>query len=482
MDIEVGEFQLRGLGFLNVILGKNGCGKSHLLKQVEQPLQHSEEYGHVRYISPERGGFLKYEAGIEQNIARSPNWMLDDRRRNQSANFKQQSAVLFRQLELLSLRAIEEEHFQPDYVCRSFDVVVEQLNGLLDRIRVERLKLDATRVFRIVDRDTGEEADAETISSGESELISLGIEFLAFVQHAEDGKENLLLVDEPDVHLHPDLQYRLAQFLVAILKDKPVRLILATHSTALLAGIADAGDVRVAFMRRKDHELNFKSVTEVDRRVLPIFGAHPLSNVFNRAPVLLIEGEDDERIWQQAIRSGQGRVRSYPCAVDGISRFVEFETEVNNIIESVYEDARAFSLRDRDLHPETIENVGHVVRARLSCRAAENLMLSDDVLALIGTDWPSMEVSIRDWVTVNDEHQYHPEMQGFVYGGLDRKGHDLKDVRNILAGLITNKPWEVLVGQAIAKLARANVADAPEDSLADYLGPAVCRDILGLPI
>jgi ABC-type multidrug transport system ATPase subunit len=148
------------------------------------------------------------------------------------------------------------------------------------------------------------------VSSGETELISLGIEFLEFTKESAPGKDNILFVDEPDVHLHPDLQDRLAKFIVEVLRDKPVTLVLATHSTALLTSLAEATEARVAFMRRKETSLSFSPISDIDRAILPIFGAHPLSNVFNNAPALLIEGEDDERVWQQAVRSAQGKIRA----------------------------------------------------------------------------------------------------------------------------------------------------------------------------
>lgn len=262
------------------------------------------------------------------------------------------------------------------------------------------------------------------------------------------------------------------------LANRPVLLVIATHSTALLRAFADA-DARVAFMRRGVQELAFKAVTEVDRSILPIFGAHPLSNVFNEAPILLIEGEDDERVWQQAVRSAKGAIRLYPCVVDGLTHFAEYESEVNNMIESVYDNARAYSLRDRDDQPELIADIGHVGRMRLSCRAAENLMLSDDVLTASGTDWPTLQARISTWVEVHSDHQYRQQMLAFVEGGPDRKGHDLKEIRNILIGEISNKPWEVLVGQTIASVVTAGGAKTA-GSLRDFLGERVCSILLGL--
>jgi len=63
-------------------------------------------------------------------------------------------------------------------------------------------------------------------------------------------------------------------------------------------------------MRPGDTDLQFAPIDDGLRKVLPVFGAHPLSNIFNQAPVLLLEGDDDERIWQQAVRSSQVGSRS----------------------------------------------------------------------------------------------------------------------------------------------------------------------------
>jgi hypothetical protein len=71
-------------------------------------------------------------------------------------------------------------------------------------------------------------------------------------------------------------------------------------------------------------------------------------------------------------------------------------------------------------------------------------------------------------------------MAVFIDGGFQRKDHDLKSIRNILIGLVSNKPWEVLVGQAIAALANTEGQASP-GSLKDYLGSKVCERLLGLP-
>ena len=477
MDYEgINSFTLRGTQGINIILGKNGCGKSYMLKQLEQGLRNRPQSGRVTYVSPERAGFLQYEAGVDQNIASNLQWMFDTRRRNQSSNFKQQSASLYRRLELMILRGIERDHIKEGYTPRNFDSVVEKINTLLDRVSVRRIE---TGGFSIIEKGTDRPASPEEISSGEAELISLAIEFLAFAEEADITRENFLLVDEPDVHLHPDLQDRLARFIRSELVAPHIRVILATHSTPFLSALAEEPTATVTFMRRGDKEISFRNVTDVLRQVLPMFGAHPLSNIYSEAPILLVEGEDDERIWQQAVRSSEGGIKVYPCVAGSVVNLAEYERESNRILGSVYDTARGYSLRDRDDGPEEIEDDGNVIRMRLSCRSAENLMLSDDVLAMSNIDWNVMKERIASFVAESPSHPRYAEMKIFMEAGFPRKSADIKEIRNVLAGMFTSKPWEVAVGQAIAEITRGRNLDG-EDSLSSYLGSKVCASIPGL--
>lgn len=54
------------------------------------------------------------------------------------------------------------------------------------------------------------------LSSGETQLFTLGLDILMTSAEWElaNSEQRLLLVDEPDAHIHPDLQAKLADFLV----------------------------------------------------------------------------------------------------------------------------------------------------------------------------------------------------------------------------------------------------------------------------
>ena len=475
MDIEnVSGFTLKGLGPINVLLGKNGCGKSYLLRQIEQGIHGQNEYGVVKYFSPERGGFPLYEAGIEQAISADPNWLSNSRRRNQAAQFRQQSAVQFVRLETSFLRELEKDPNMRADLNVTFDSTVDRINALLDRVQIRR----ADTAFEIVDLNSGDTVQPQDISSGEAELISISIECLMFERECNLSKHNLLLFDEPDVHLHSDLQSRLASFIASCSSQASFTLIIATHSTPLLAALSATIETRLALMRFGETEISFSPVSDTHRKILPVFGAHPLSNVFNKSPVLLVEGDDDERIWQQAVRSSKGRIRAYPCSVNGIGQLPEFETRAAALIEAVYDNAIGYSIRDRDDRSGEGVDLGPIRRMTLACRSAENLLLTDEVLISSGITWDELAARIRSWLENNPQHPHFHSMKAFESGGFDRLSSNLKDIRNdIVAMLGTNKPWEVVVGQSIAGIAGKSAAQGAT-TLASFLGPRIVRELL----
>lgn len=476
MDItDITGYTLKNLSKINIVLGKNGCGKSTLLRSVEQGLSsQSQSYGKTKYITPERGGSLIYEAGIEQSLTTDINWLSGQRRKNQAVGFRQQSVAQYRRLETLVLREIEKEKRQQnDY---TFDIYVNKINSLLDNIEIKRHDM----TFKIYHRGTTNELGAEVISSGESELISLGIECLIFGKECIPDKENILFLDEPDVHLHPDLQVRLMNFPEGLVSDSNFKVLIATHSTAILGALETYTDTHLAFMSFEQKELNFREISAVYRKVLPVFGAHPLSNIFNEAPILLVEGEDDERIWQQAVRSSNGTIKLYPCSVDSVSNINDFEQEAKEIIQSVYDKAKGYSLRDKDNNTEEINDLPPIIRMRLACRNSENLLLTDEVLGALNITWDQLKERIDIWLSTNTQHPHFSVMNGFKEGGYDRRNFDIKEVRNDLMGVVGSaKPWEVVVGQSISSLTWNDSSNFEEDGkILSFLGRKITENLI----
>ncbi|PCI25448.1 hypothetical protein COB57_01875 [Candidatus Peregrinibacteria bacterium] len=488
VDIQVFQTTLKNTNKINIIMGKNGSGKSTLLQQAVDSKGNNIQY---KYISPERGGILVADANIANNIHGSPNNIITTRKQNQLINFKRQTFVLFETLERNTLRKFEKNPELP-----SFQSSIDKINTLLTHVKIERN--NDTSGFHIIHKQSKNIIKGDKISSGESELITLAIEVLVFSNNINTNIKNILLLDEPDTHLHPDLQVQFMKFLWEEVKDSPcMQIIISTHSTAILSAFSDNKAATVAFTPEtlgkdiregtKENILSFQNIQEINHDIIPIFGAHPLSRVFNESPILIVEGEDDSRIWQQVTRSSQGKINFHPCVAENVSNINKISKQTSQIIQSIYDDPIAYALRDGDGKEEDIEDEGAVIQLRMKCYEAENMILSDEVLEKMGVSWEEMKNRMDKWIETEEKkeqkkekpHKNLAKFQDFQAGGYDRKMFKIKKIRNDIMYLAeSGKSWEVIIGQTLAEN-RFQAQDSinVEGSIFNFLGEKAVKHL-----
>jgi ABC-type branched-subunit amino acid transport system ATPase component len=450
-----------------ILLGKNGAGKSTLLRKIDLFGQFD-----TKYVSPERGGTLKYDPNVDLNISNNQQWMMDDRRKNRTEQFRQQSTAQFRNLEVMVLREIEKDIDKRKDASYTFDTTLNYINELLPKINLER----AERGFEI-SNSQNQKVSEDSISSGESELISLSIEVLVFSRSKQENK--VLLLDEPDVHLHPDLQHKFVEFVEKIATEFNFRVILATHSTAIVGAFSKNADLQIVPITDKDQtDFPHFKYDPICHEILPVFGAHPLSSHFNRTPVLLVEGEDDKRVFEQIMRSSQGEVRFSPCIVGTVAEMGKWENWLDIFLPSIYDDPKAYSIRDLDDSIQTeIDDLVYVTRTRLNCYSIENLLLTNECLNTHGYSPEEFCSKMKQWAELNSEHQTTKALNSLCENFEQRRTTKIKELRNIVIALLgTSKPWEVLVSQLIVNNLASTSSDA--DSLHTYLGRKVIGKLL----
>ncbi|AEH86028.1 conserved hypothetical protein [Mesorhizobium opportunistum WSM2075] len=470
---------LTNLNNINVIMGRNGAGKSRFLRDIEEVTSQNKQLFYFRYVSPERAGSFKRDGSVLTNMSNDPTWLRQVRAVNQANNFKAASAMLFREAETLYLRRLAstpEIRMDP---TRNFQTDrLSKVNQLLTNISLEMGNAD----FEFRSLTDGQLVIPDQISSGESEAVALASEILYFFDTIDPAKTNILLLDEPDVHLHPDLQARLGKLIIAMLDEfksyaESIAVCLATHSSPLVCSLADSQYVSIGTKSFAVDTVELKPTSAELRKVAPFFG-HPLSLSLSEDAALILEGEDDERVWQQAARTSQGRIKVFPVLAGSVDQQGELETFCVNLLDTLYDNPVAFSLRDGDgVVDQPLEHRPPIKRYRLQCYAIENALLTDPCLAVMGTTWEGFVAAALKWEAENQGHADRTLINELAESN-DRLRHKkIKKVRQLVCAVLEcKKPWEVVVGQAIGALTNEDLASS--NMLIDFLGAEMVSDII----
>jgi energy-coupling factor transporter ATP-binding protein EcfA2 len=475
VDLVFKEVALRNVNRINIVLGRNGAGKSRLLRSLDKWMAKDGQY-RVRYVSPERAGIFNRDANVETNMVGNPDWAINVRRANQSPQFKAMSHVYLRNAESAYLRQLQNI----DARGRSFQLeCLDPISRLLANVSVEQG--DPDFMFR---SSSGALVKPDDLSSGESETIALASEILHFFSTIDMEKQNILLLDEPDVHQHPDLQSRFGRYLLSQLDSlsseaqSHVMVILATHSTSLVCSLVS--DSRTSFGTKEfdSNEVFFQSSPEQFAKVAAFFG-HPLSLTLSNDPILIMEGEDDERVWQQVARSSCGRVRFFPVVADSVDHQSALEAFSGQLLESIFDEPVAYSIRDGDGICGPLPDIAPVKRFRLECYSIENVILTTECLQHMNASWNSFRNSADQWVNENPEHK-DASLIGKLIASPDRmRFQKIKAVRQLIASICSSrKPWEVVVGQSLASVISTSSKPPDPYGILRFIGEGASKSLL----
>ena len=491
MDLMLPNYQLRNLSNINVLVGRNGIGKSNIMRHIANRRGEADFAGifaALGFINPERGGELQPQQGIESNLSRDQQYIWNVRASvNQSDSFRQQVATRFRMLK----DTITNDAYENKTGLDELSKIMVLINSLLENIE---FKL-GTPNFVFKSRSDDTEIPSNQISSGEAEIVSLAIEVLHYIHHGFKGVEGnkLIAIDEPDVHLHPDLQARFMNLLAGLVDDDPtLHFLLTTHSISIVGAVANHPSTRVCYLRAKQSDMEFEAISDKKQRLLPILGTNLLSRTMMDSPLLVVEGLDDLAIWNQAVRTSLGEIRVSPCPCYSKTKMEDFEKEAAAISGALYDTPLVLSLQDGDGGGKTVEQFedGTVHRYYLQCYAAENLVLTEEAFAKRNAlTWEQAKEKMAAWVALTSSrtHTSYPKMKEFMDGGFLRKSFPLKTTSYSIMEVVLEQceiasyRWHEIVGKCIGDLAKQELRtiDATiEGSMANFLGADVVTGVI----
>ena len=451
-----GNWVINGLNNINVLLGRNGCGKSILMRAFRDL---SPENSH--YIVPERNGDITFEPGLITES--TPIGRRNRSQSNTTPNYRQ--GVITRIQTYYTTRGTkkaEEINHDPDDLLQYLSII---LPDFTIAVKNENPFYDLKRI-----KDGSTVASVNLLSSGESQLLTLGMDILTMVGVWELDKtaKRTLLIDEPDAHIHPDLQIKFADFLCTISKNYNIQIIVATHSTTLLSALGQFGKevVSLFYLRPEQNLVKGQKYDAVAKEIACFLGGHLIMGTLFSAPIMLVEGDDDYRIWVHVARSGNVDICVLPCNGDEI---INYRKTLENMFAALSENAnfRGIALLDGDKslpipHPNSPQN--HVPFVQLQCHESENLYLTDELLAELGHTWKTAIAKI-----FNESTNYGNKADDLkCIGEIDRQNADIKNIINEIADILDPKKlvWTVRLGKFIGK-------SKPTGMLESFIGTGV---------
>lgn len=452
---------LKDLTDITVIFGRNTSGKSTLLRNI---LNQDKKNKH--YISPERSGDIIFAPHLmisEMDPARRE----EERNKNMVIDFRQRVISMLQGY--LSKRGAvkgalkdEEATFYPGNLERLISELMPQFKFEIT---------GESQPYKLTRQESGENISRVTqLSSGECEIFTVALDMLSMsaIWELNKQEERVLLIDEPDLHIHPELQQILSKFIVNVMNEFSTQIIIATHSTTLLSSLGYHGREKTSAIYLNNEVEQQKAIKfqKTYQELATCLGGHALMGPLFGHPLLLVEGDDDFIIWSHACRHGRLKFAVIPCNGDEINKYAKtLEKILSSIIESP-EKPLTFKLRDRDDKeiPGTNYNSAYIKSLFLNCREIENLYITDEILAKIGTSWDEAKEKIEKESV--EYGQKTEDLKQIITQ--DRKDVDLKGLINQIAKILDPKlvDWKLRLASYLGK-------NTPIGQIKDFLGADV---------
>lgn len=397
---------------LMIIAGPNGTGKSTLLNTIRT----SNGYQNIMYVGPHRAmrrqqvqqrhllaSTISFESllssastpgfeGIRLFDGSRDPWSYDD-----SANYLKHALC---QIEMDRQHAIATLFDQQGEIARGslvdpWQPLKELAHNLLPHLSFERIDASNRNEVRCLwnVHGAGSSVDLDDLSSGEKSIIQMFYPLvereikalLAQIQNApqiEEHPDLCILIDEPELHLHPNLQLKVLDYLRVLTSGKRTQVIIATHSPTMVeyASFEELFLLRpIELVAPEDNQLVRVANDEERLHALrEVFGS--TSNLTSMQPLVVVEGVNErdasrvmpDRKLYRALHPGFDGVTL--IAGGGKSECKALLTVLNNAITQFSPQLRAIALLDRDTDTVPSDDLIHLLPVAM----IENFLIDPD--------------------------------------------------------------------------------------------------------
>lgn len=156
--------------------------------------------------------------------------------------------------------------------------------------------------FRFYDtkneRDLG---DINSLSAGQKSIMHLIFEAYG----RDDVNGGLIIIDEPEIHLHYQFQFEYLKILEKLAKEQGVQYIIVTHSEGFISKKTIGHVKRFSLNEERNSVVCTPDIREDQKKLIEILNNTWAARVLFLDRVLLVEGQDDEYFFRVAIKKLQ---------------------------------------------------------------------------------------------------------------------------------------------------------------------------------
>lgn len=399
-----------------LITGPNGCGKSTLLYNLRNVNGEQD----ILYLGPHRSSrrqSVRMRHLLQNNIRMTsilsnatlpgfegieiPNRARDAWNSDEAGSYLKYSLC---QIELDRQAALTARFDREGSISRAeikgdvWDPLRELTENLLPHLKFDKIDVsnrDQVKCYFSA-HNLADPIDIDDLSSGEKSIIQLFYPLLEsrVRDHIEglktsgaqpaERREIAVIIDEPELHLHPNLQTKVLAYIRKASLDGQTQFILATHSPTM---VEYATSQELFLLRPSElvspnvnQLIQIASDDEKLQVIREVFGT--TSNITAMRKILVVEGSAahagsrstaDARIYAfLSDRFGQVTL----VAGGGKSECTSLVERLNTILKDVSPDLKSIALLDRDVD----ETPAHAAGVFLPVSMIENLLLDPTVI------------------------------------------------------------------------------------------------------
>lgn len=182
--------------------------------------------------------------------------------------------------------------------CEAFANGLDFIKAINEKIDIVKLKVEIKLTdvsswnfaFTFIDTKRNQPVtDINSLSAGQKSIIHL-----VFEAYGRGGlKGGLIIIDEPEIHLHYQFQNEYLRVIDKLNKEQGCQYILVTHSEALINSETISSVIRLSLDENSYTKINKPTIATNQKWLVKILDNKRSTHAFFGSKVLLVEGDSD---------------------------------------------------------------------------------------------------------------------------------------------------------------------------------------------